>query len=92
MASETTQTRRPWRATLRTIFQASLGFASMWAVIVETLGLNPEWQWVASSLVVTAGFTRLMAIPAVEEWLTRYVLTRWLAADPDAPPAEGHRA
>lgn len=92
MASETTQTRRPWRATLRTIFQAALGLASMWALIVETIGLNPEWQWVASSLVVTAALTRLMAVPAVEEWLTRYIWTRWLAADPEAPPTAGHRA
>lgn len=84
---ETTQTRRPWRATARTVFQAVVGFASMWALIVAGLGLDPEWQWVSASLVVTGGITRLMAIPAVEDWLSHFF--PFLAADPDSA---GHRA
>lgn len=68
-----TQVRRPWRATLRTIFQAAVGFASMWGLIVEVLGLNQQWQWVSASLVVTAAITRLMAVPAVNAWLARFL-------------------
>lgn len=75
-----TQTRRPWRATVRTVFQAVVGFAAMWAVIVEAIGLDPEWQWVAASLAVTGAITRLMAVPAVEAWLRRFLPI--LAADP----------
>ena len=75
-----TQVRRPWRATVRTVFQALLGFASMWAVIVQTLGLDPSWQWVSASLAVTAGVTRVMALPAVEAFLRQFF--PWLAAEP----------
>ena len=78
--STPTQVRRPWRATARTIFQAVIGFAAMWAVIVETLGLNAEWQWVSASLVVTAAITRIMAIPQVEAWLQHFL--PFLAAEP----------
>ena len=75
-----TQVRRPWRATARSVFQALVAFAAMWAIIVETIGLDPSWQWVAASLAVTGGITRLMALPAVEAFLERFV--PFLAADP----------
>jgi predicted permease len=68
-----TQERKPWRATLRTIFQAAVGFASMWALIVETIGLDPSWQWVSASLAVTGAVTRVMAVPAVNEFLARFL-------------------
>lgn len=75
-----TQVRRPWRSTARTVFQALVGFAAMWGVVVEALGLDREWQWVSASLVITAAITRTMALPAVEAWLQRFV--PWLAAQP----------
>lgn len=77
-----TQTEHPWRATVRTIFQAVIALASMWALIVQALGLDPGWQWVSASLVVAAAITRVMALPAVEAFLRRYV--PWLAAEPTA--------
>jgi len=75
-----TQVRRPWRAVARTVFQALIGFAAMWAVIVGALDLNQTWQWVSASLAVTGGITRVMALPGVEAWLQRFF--PFLAADP----------
>jgi hypothetical protein len=72
--------KRPWRATLRSVFQALVGFAAMWGVIVEAIGLDPSWQWVATSLAVTGAVTRVMALPGVEKWLERFL--PFLAADP----------
>lgn len=80
MLTTPTQVRRPWRSTVRTLFQAALGFCSMWAVLVEAAGLDTRWQWVSASLVVTAAVARVMAVPAVEVFLRRFV--PWLAADP----------
>ena len=77
-----TQERAPWRATLRTLFAALIGLASMWALIVEALGLDQGIPWVAASLAVTGAVTRLMALPAVNDWLRRYV--PWLAPESDA--------
>lgn len=76
-----TQVRRPWRATVRTVFQAVVGLAAMWAVIVETIGLDPGVEWVAASLAVTGAMTRVMALPAVEAWLSKFA--PFLAAEPD---------
>ncbi len=73
-----TQTLHPWRTTLRTLLQALIGLVTMWALIVETLGLDPSLPWVATSLTVTAGMTRLMAIPVVDNWLETYL--PWLAS------------
>lgn len=87
--TQPTQVRRPWRATARTVFQALIAFAAMWAIIVETIGLDPSWQWVAVSLAVTGAITRLMALPVVEDFLERFV--PFLAADPgeQAPSDRG---
>lgn len=80
-----TQTDHPWRASARTIFQAVVAFAAMWGVVVEAIGLDPAWEWVAASLVVAGAITRVMALPSVEEFLRRFL--PFLAAAP-APPVE----
>lgn len=72
-----TQAAHPWRATTRTVFAALIGLASMWALIVETLGLDPGIPWVAASIAVTGAVTRVLALPGVIAWLERYV--PWLA-------------
>jgi hypothetical protein len=69
----TTQARHPWRATVRTIFQAVVAFAAMWALIVEAAGLDPDLVWVSASLAVTGAVTRIMALPQVEAFLRRFV-------------------
>ena len=78
----TTQTAYPWRATLRTVFQALVGLAVAWPVIVEAIGLDTTWAWVSGSLAVAAAVTRVMALPAVDAWLSRFL--PWLAAAPTA--------
>lgn len=75
-----TQVQHPWRATARTVFAALVAFSAMWGVIVEAAGLDPSWQWVAAVTVVTGAVTRLMAVPAVEEFLARFL--PFLAATP----------
>ena len=75
----TTQAAHPWRATARTAFQALIALAASWAVIVQAAGID-GWPWVATTLAVAAGATRVMALPQVEELLSRFV--PWLAADP----------
>lgn len=68
-----TSVAHSWRATVRTVFQAVVGFAAMWALIVETLGLDSTLPWVAASLAVTGGITKVMNLPAVENWLVRFL-------------------
>lgn len=78
-----TQVDRPWRSTARTIFQAVVGLAMMWGLIVETLGIDGTLPWVAASVAVTAGITRVMGLAPVEEWLRKFF--PWLAAAPPPP-------
>lgn len=94
MATAPTQVRRPWRTVARSVFQAAVAFAAMWAVIVETIGLDPSWQWVSASLAVTGAVTRVMALPAVDDFLARFV--PWLATQPggtygEVEPAKVYR-
>lgn len=79
------QERAPWRATARTLFAALIGLASMWALVVEALGLDQGIPWVAASLAVTGAITRLMALPAVNNWLRQYM--PWLAPEGGECPA-----
>ena len=76
----TTQEQHPWRATARTLFAALIPFPSMWALIAEALGLDTSWTWLAVSLAVTAGITRVMALPAVNAFLARFL--PWLLPAP----------
>lgn len=76
----TTQAAHPWRATIRTIFAALVGLASMWAVIVEALGIDPGIPWVAASIAATGAVTRILSLPGVIMWLDRFV--PWLAPEP----------
>ena len=69
-----TQVRRPWRATLRTVFQALVALAVMLPVLVEATGLRPDqWPWLAGVLAVAAAVTRVMALPQVEAFLRRFL-------------------
>ncbi len=77
-AAEPTQVEYPWRTTVRTVFQALIGLAAAWGLVVEALGLSEQIPIVAASLTVTAAITRLMALPVVNDWLATYV--PWLAA------------
>lgn len=73
-----TQVAHPWRATVRTIFQAAVSFAAMWGLIVEAMGLDATAGWVAASLAFTGAITRIMALDSVDRWLSQFV--PWLAS------------
>lgn len=76
-----TQVRRPWRSTLRTVFQALVALAVMAPILVEATGLEAESiPWLAGVLAVAAGLTRVMALPQVEDFLQRFI--PFLAAAP----------
>lgn len=77
-----TQTAFPWRATLRTALQVGLALggvlASIWVIVADELGawLTPDVQaWIAGAVALvvagSAALARIMAIPAVNRWLTR---------------------
>ena len=77
-----TQTRYPWRAAVRTalayIAGAGIVVPLLWAAAQETLGvyLSPTviaaLAWTVGLILAASAFvTRIMAIPAVNDWLTR---------------------
>lgn len=76
---QATQVRHPWQATLRTVFAAVVGLAGAWVIIVKTLGLDETVPWVAGSIAIAGAITRVLAIPAVNEWLNRFF--PWLSAN-----------
>jgi hypothetical protein len=82
-AVPSTQTKYPWRATIRTAFAFIVGLAAAWALIIQAAGLGPGIPWVATSLTVAAGITRVMALPAVDDLIRRFV--PWLAPDKATP-------
>lgn len=78
-----TQTKYPWRATARTIFQAAVGLAVLAPVIYPAAAQRDPAEaggWVGVALVISAAITRVMAIPGVNEFLQKYV--PFLAAEP----------
>lgn len=76
-----TQVKRPWRATFRTVFQGVVAVAAILPLVLSTAGIPPVG--VAAAVIAVAGaLTRVMALPAVEEFLENYLPI--LAAKPKA--------
>lgn len=92
--STPTQVKRPWRATLRTVFQALVSLAAIAPVIAAAIeaalrevGYAVEIQgagWVALVLACCAAVTKVMTHPTVETWLARFL--PFLAASPASKP------
>ena len=78
--STPTQTRHPWRATVRTVFAVVVGVSASWGAIVTAAGVDQAEPVVASSIALTGAITRVLALPQVEQLLQRFV--PWLAAAP----------
>lgn len=76
---KSTQEQHPWRATARTIFAVVVSFAAMWPVVIEAADLHTT-EWAVASIAVSGAITRVMALPAVNEFLDRFL--PFLAADP----------
>lgn len=81
-AAPATQVRRPWRSTIRTVFQIAVGLAPMLPAIVHASGVDDTAAPVGAALAISGGVTRVMAMPAVEAFLQRFL--PWLAAAPKA--------
>jgi hypothetical protein len=75
--TQPTQVRHPWRATLRTVVAGGIALLSLLPTIAA-VGHVDTVEGVTQLLAVSAGITRVLAIPAVDGWLRRYV--PWLAA------------
>lgn len=84
-AAPATQVKRPWRATARTALQLVLGLAPMVPLIVGASGVDQAAPPVAGALAISLAVTRVMSLPAVEQFLQQFA--PWLAAAPPAPPA-----
>lgn len=85
-----TQSRHPWRATARTAVAVIGGILSLLPYLsdIATTAQIDTVPAVAQMLAVSAVITRVLAIPAVNDLLRRYRLTRALAAEPaPRPPA-----
>jgi hypothetical protein len=72
VAPTPTQVRHPWRATVRTAIAAITSAALLVPLVAHELG-GESVPWVAAIIGVAAAITRVMAIPAVNEWLTRWL-------------------
>jgi hypothetical protein len=78
---ETTQVRAPWRTVVRTVFQIVPAVAILVPIVLEAVANGDPSSlgaWAAVAVTVSATVTRVMALPAVEEFLRRFV--PWLAA------------
>ena len=89
-----TQVKYPWRAALRTVLAyvvaAGIVVPAVWSIAQDTLAgyLSPEVvtaaAWTVGLIVAVSAFvTRVIAIPAVNAWLTRLGVGATPA--PDAP-------
>ncbi|WP_407316614.1 hypothetical protein UQW22_09830 [Isoptericola halotolerans] len=78
---KTTQSAHPWRATVRTILAVVAGLATLVPAVLDAISdgdpanLGP---WTAVALAVSGAVTRVLALPAVEAFLERFL--PWLAA------------
>ena len=75
-----TQVARPWRATVRTAFAVIVALAAMLPLLVDAAGVDETLPPVAGALAIAGAVTRVLALPAVEAFLARFV--PWLAAGP----------
>ncbi|WP_036391702.1 hypothetical protein [Micromonospora chokoriensis] len=78
-SAQPTQTRYPWRATVRTLFAAGVGALSLLPVAAATAGVDTV-PAVAQAVGVAGAITRVLALPGVDAWLRTYV--PWLATAP----------
>ncbi|MEV7264723.1 hypothetical protein AB0N38_14335 [Micromonospora aurantiaca] len=74
-----TQTRYPWRATLRTVAAALVGALPLIPVVAETAGVD-KVPWIAVVILAAGAATRVLALPGVDAWLRQYL--PWLATTP----------
>ena len=84
-----TQVRFPWRTTIRSGFQFVVGLAPMVPLIVHASGIPEGTVGVGGAIAISAGVTRVMALPQVDLFLQRFV--PWLAAAKPAGDGVAYR-
>ncbi|RSS51361.1 hypothetical protein [Streptomyces sp. WAC01280] len=67
------------KRTARTVLQSAVGIAVVLPAVVSASGVPESLPWVAGALAVAGGFARVMALPAVQA-----LLPRWLRTDEPA--------
>lgn len=82
MTTTPTQVKRPWRATVRTVFQFVVALASLLPFVVAGVYTDADAApaVIGQVLAVAAAVTRVMAVPQVEDFLRRFA--PFLAAEP----------
>ena len=83
-AVQSTQVKHSWRATARTVFQAAVGMAALAAPIYTAITHKDSnlvvGGFIGAALVVSAAVTKVMAMPIVDAWITKFL--PFLAAQP----------
>lgn len=69
---EPTQVEYPGRAVLRTVVQAAVGLILLVPFVVAELG-PAAVPWLVAAAGAAGFMARIMAIPQVNAWLTRWV-------------------
>lgn len=80
--ARTTQGVHPWRATVRTVFALVVALAAMAPLIygaVAQADAEGATGAAAGALAIAGAITRVLALPAVDAFLARFV--PWLSAD-----------
>lgn len=85
---QATQSRHPWRATLRSTLAALLAVLPALPEISRAAGVETV-PTVMSVLAINAAVTRVLAIPQVEQLLRQLLPS--LAADPEPSPEQTGR-
>ncbi|MFH8345003.1 hypothetical protein [Streptomyces sp. NPDC018045] len=75
------------KRTIRTVAQGIVAFALALPAIIDASGIPDTLPWVAGSLAVAGGLTRVMALPQVEALLDRVGLG--LVDDQDSARKDG---
>lgn len=72
MTPAPTQTVHPWRATLRTAIATALWALPIVPLVAHELGIE-ELGWVVAIVGGAAAVTRVIAIPIINEKLTKWL-------------------
>lgn len=86
--TQPTQSKHPWRATARTVIAALVPIVALLPLlpdIAREAGIA-QVGWVAGILAVAAAITRVLAMPAVNEWLHRHLPDLAAQPAPLTPP------
>ena len=85
LPEDASQSKYPWRATIRTLFAFLVGVGPLLPAIVaaaDDAGVPGAAGVSAGALAVTGVVTRVLAIPGVNDLLQRSGALAWLAAEP----------